>query len=381
MKKCRYYNDSKTCCALMIDDFSLTATTIDGAIYPWNDWGYGMHDKKSLFSFFEKNLLQVFPEIKGTFFVPLFRHAAQNVNSGYQILFKDFDHKTRAFFDSIKSSWEIQFHGLTHGKFVDSQNPSFQNWVHEFTYLTQKDIDPIRAAIRSIEDMLGIEISGGKYPGYCKNEHSEDIIEQLDFKWWCSTAEMISKKHRLNKHKYFGNRKNILDIPTNLSGDIFQPRLFPDQSLTFLIKNLKKKLGDFRREQFIGYLYENRLPITIQEHFQTLRTDGKRQPINVYDDIVSLQKILSLLKGADIWYATCSELAHYLESFDFTELIEYSDNIFEIKYNGRWDAPFLTLGGNSRCLLNLQTGETVQGVYKQGIWIFNDLSIGRYQEQ
>lgn len=382
MKKCKYYNNSKTTVSLMIDDFSLTATTINGEVKPDNDWGYSLNKENSLYLYMEKNLLNKYPEIKGTIFFPIHKHAAQNIYAGYQVLFGEYNDEFKDFVNYISKHFDFSFHGTTHGKFINEKNPSFKNWKNEFEYLTLDDIAYLKMEISKIEDYLGFKFSGGKYPGYKKNKYSEAILEALGMKWWCSECYMINKKLPENRHTYFGKQNRILDLPTNLSGNIYNENFVSLNSSIKFWQKVKKIIGyktDLTPSEYISYLYENQIPITIQEHFQNKRTDGIRQTPNIFDDLNSLDRIYGTLRGADVWHATCSEIAYYLESYDTSEIIKKEDSIYEIKYNGSWGIPFLSVYTKNREILHLDTGNTLKGVYKNGYWIFNKIPTGSFK--
>ena len=119
--------------------------------------------------------------------------------------------------------------------------------------------------------------------------------------------------------------------------------------------------------------------IAVAEHFMGARPDGRRQTPNVFDDIDSLGKIFSFLRGSDVWYATCGEIAHYRESYDFTELTMGEDGTFEMVYSGSWDQACLTLTADAREIQNTRTGEIIRGVYRRGEWVFNSFSPGSYR--
>ena len=78
----------------------------------------------------------------------------------------------------------------------------------------------IKAEIKLFEEKYDIRLFGGKYPGYAKNDESKDIVEKLGFKWWASDSNMINEIVRgKNNYNYFGDECDILDMPSNLSGD------------------------------------------------------------------------------------------------------------------------------------------------------------------
>jgi hypothetical protein len=376
MQKCNYYNDAQAACTLMIDDLVEVAITTNGVVTPQNDWGYGLSSTNSLWNYFENNFLQKYPEAKGTIFYST-EHSSQNINAGYIIKKRKIDESFKSFIQYVKSSFDLAFHGTTHGKYLDPYNPEkVENFLQEFEYVTRNDISFINEKIERMELLLDIHFNGGKYCGYKKNQHADKVIEELGFKWWASSSDMINKKHLHNKHFYWGENQKVLEFPTKVSGNLFNRQLRGTKGRFPLLRNLKTFIGQFAKENYLQYLYENRLIISIQEHFQNQRTDGKRQTPNVYDDIYSLDRIYSLLRGTDTWHATCSEIAHYLESYDNTMIESMDSGEYRISYSGRWGKPFLTIKSSQRVLENTKTKENHYGYYKNGMWMFNDLEDG-----
>ena len=382
MKKCKYFNNHQSACTLMIDDL------VPASISPLRDqkplakydWGFYMDNENSLFNYFYDNLLKKYPEIKGTFFLPLTTHKFFNKNSGYSIKTREYDNDFYSFLKRISPNFDYAFHGTSHGKFINKANFEFKNnWIQEFEYSKIDDIKYLQKEIKNFEKNYGTCFTGGKYPGYKKNKYSERIIEELGFLWWADSSEMIGIKHSQNKHSYFGSGTKILKFPTNVPGYLFNNSLSPFVSKNLWFKYLKEIINNYRNEHLLQYLYDNNLIISIQEHFQNQRTDGKRQSQNVYDDIQSLNKIYEILRGTDLWYATCSEISHYLESYDFTDLIKIDNNKFEIIYKGRWTKPFLSISTSSREIMNMTNKRVYKGVYKNGLWIHNNISTGLYK--
>ena len=380
MKKCKYFNNAQTACTLMIDDLAQVAITNNGVFFPGNDWGYGLDQENSLWRYFERNLLEKFPEIKGSFFFATQTFDKQNENAGYHVLKKEMDTNFRDFIKKYEEKFELAFHGTNHGQYIDKKNPELRNnYKQEFEIVSLDDIQPLKKEVLWYEQFLNLHFYGGKYCGYKKNEHSDKVIEKLGFKWWASSAEMIGRKHVKNRHSYFGSESKVLDFPTNVPGSLFNQTLHANPTKRKWLKLITGTFKNHKNEQYLQYLYENGLIISIQEHFQNQRTDGKRQSQNVYDDIVSLDKIYGILRGADIWYATCSEIAHYLESYDYTDIIKKDESTFEIIYRGSWGKPFLSVTSKNREIRNLTDKETYKGVYKNGLWIYNNVTPGLYK--
>jgi hypothetical protein len=298
----------------MIDDLVPVAVTRNGKLGPHNDWGYLMDQPNSLFSYFQRFLLSKFPEIKGTFFVPLESQYSISEENGYAVFKKDIDKEFIEFIKRQANEFEIAFHGIRHTykkdntRFFEFENPNLE----DFTTFKNK-IDAYAS--------MGIEFTGGKFPGYRFNETAIEFIQFMNYKWFALNAGMINRKSQGNKLSYINNT-NIVNIPTNLAGDIFNIK---PKKAGFLKRSIKRILFPGRYikpEEYLEYLYIHGHPIFIQEHFQNQGTEGKRQTPNIYDDICSLDRIFGLLRPLDIWYACCSEIAHYYDSYKNTEIVE-----------------------------------------------------------
>lgn len=378
LEKCKYFNDHRAAAVLMIDDLSLTATTIDGRLNPSCDWGFGLGAKGSLYDYLSQTLLGRYPEIQGTFFYPLLAHAAQNRSAGYKLLFREPDKDFQTFLSESSMHFELAFHGTNHGKFLDSENPSFSNWVHEFELLDLKDVGHLRAELRKSEALLGVKLLGGKYPGYRSGKFGPEILNALGFKWWASSFEMLNKRHIENSHGYLPGPANITNLPTNLSGNCFNRTLDLGGRKPSIFNRARESLRQMKIEAHLQYLYENGFIISIQEHFQNMRTDGLRQMPNIFDDLESLERIYSMLRSGDIWHANCSLIAQYLSSRDRATLRSEVSGKYTLNSNGVDDF-LLSLRSRKKFLRNLGTGVTISGRYKSGWWIFNHIEPGTYQ--
>ncbi len=389
MEKCLYYNNYSAPATLMIDDLSFVSIVNEGMIRPQTDWGGGLSKPGSLYKYILDTLLTWFPEIRGTFFFPTEDHAFMHPGTNYRIYYDRDILAQKEFFTLCCKHFEIAFHGTTHGRYrsMDKCEP-YNNWEQEFSYLTLDDIPRIRSSIDAFEERYGVHMTGGKYPGYRKNEFSVDIVRDLGFHWWAADSGMINRKCRENHHTYC-NDKSLLLLPTNLSGGSFSQNklLYSTSGWKTMIKKkfpaffaMKKLYRDSQIEEYINYLYENRMIISIQEHFMNLCTNGRRQTPNIYDDVYSVARIYDLLRGIDVWHTSCGTLAHYIESYDHSTLAHRKDGLWEISYNGSWDTMFLTVSSDRPYLRNHATGEAIHGVYRMGKWIYNKIEAGVYEE-
>ncbi|MBM3405263.1 MAG: hypothetical protein FJY10_10300, partial [Bacteroidetes bacterium] len=133
--------------------------------------------------------------MKGTFFIAAKSFDSLKLQTGYFLRFRKENDFFKRFLKDVASYFDVGFHGIYHGKFLDINKPTFRNnWLQEFEYLSIQDISWLKEEILKFENEFEIKMTGGKYPGYKKNQDSEKILETLGFKWWCSSSKMINKK-------------------------------------------------------------------------------------------------------------------------------------------------------------------------------------------
>ncbi len=373
VNKCQYFNNHQTACSLMIDDIVPVAVSVDGKVGPWNDWGYLMDKEESLFNYFKQTLLSKYPEIRGTVFLPLESQNHITEKTGYKIFkrnTKDYD-----FIDFLKRmmpQFEMAFHGVKHAFFDKNEK-----LIHECSNLNETSLLEISNKVKRFCSVTGIKFFGGKFPGYNFNDTAYKLINELDTKWWALSADMINSSRKNNKIT-LDLDSGISLIPTNLSGSIFFQSIKPESFFRKNLKRIRKNRFYKRPIDYIFYLYKNKLPITIQEHFQNQSAIGRRQPLNIYDDIWSLEHIFGILRGLDIWYATCSQLAHYHDCYINTILDKTSENRFSLKYNGIWDELYLSVALDVPKIHHLETDKLLTGLLKNGKWIYNEIPEGTF---
>ncbi|NPD46736.1 DUF2334 domain-containing protein [Lentimicrobium sp. S6] len=366
--KTKYFNNHHTACSLMIDDVVPAAVSEDGEIGPHNDWGYLKDSKNSLFSFLMENLLIKYPHIKGSIFLPLESHLYIPKDTKYNVFTADLDEEYIAFLKSKSEYFDIEFHGVKH-----TYNDGAK-LVFEFENIQQQDFKYISNKLDTFEK-LGLCFNGVKFPGYKYNSNALKFIENRSFFWVALEADMINRKHQDNVLKKL-DKFDLINIPTNLSGDIFKPSSYIKQ-LKRLIKNILLHRRDNSPEKYIKYLYNNKLPITIQEHFQNQIPNGKRQTPNIYDDIESLDKIYSYLQPLDIWYASCSQIAKYYDAYINTE-VYIKKYEFEIIYNGNLENSELSFVSEFSRIQDTITKKIYIGKPSKDKFVFNHIRSGKY---
>lgn len=370
--KCKYYNDHQTACSLMIDDLVPAAVTIDGKASAKNDWGYLMDGPGSLYEYFSQQLLSKYPEIKGTVFLPIKSERYVPTDRGYDVLTRSIDETFLQFLGRLSERFEYAFHGVKHAWMDD-----YGNSTHEFANIDQKRAVNLIEETLNFQERTGITFTGGKFPGYRYNKQALDFIRMMNMRWWALDYDMLNKTSLKNDVQYDHTLKCTL-MPSNLTGDILKTFFFRN-STRRLFGQLRKFYKITHPVDVIKHFYSNGLPITIQEHFQNETVRGTRQTPNVYDDIWSLDNIYGLLRGLDIWHATCGEIAHYYDSYIHATITTISEEEFSIKYNGLWDQMFLSIKLAQPKITHLESEKEIHGLAKKDKWVFNNIPEGAFK--
>jgi len=343
---CPYYNNHQTAASLMMDDLAPAAVIPHGSLAPFLDHGYGMDEKGGHYHYFKSQFLARYPEVKGTFFI-LTEYHSRHVpgHQGYQVKRREWDTPYFDFLRRLKPQFSLAFHGTNHG---EEKHGVMQ---HEFSYRRLDEVDDIRKSIQNFENAAQINFFGGKFPGYQANDQALAIVEKLGFHWWAHGHDMKSMRRKSSKPYY---RKT-----------------WPP-----LAKVLYRRYHFAKAEAHLHWLYEKGWPITVQEHFSTMRTNGTFQRPNVFDDLNALEHIYSLLRGADIWHCTCDELAHYIVAKDHSTLRQ-KDHQLEIQYRGSYAQVELSLRSKERFLLK-SDHQQISPLKRGSYWVYNNLRPGVY---
>jgi len=330
IEKCKWKYGCQTAFMLMIDDLSNKyMTDKDDGNYLGADWGGKCYDKDSMYSFLKKNLLDLYPNLKVTFFLVVGRREDIIRNGKSNISHRiDEDTKFRDFISGLSRDdrIELAYHGMTHGAI---QGGSFvQEW--KLFENVEQAVEVINNAREIYSQVTGAEFKGGKYCGYATNDFSDDSVNKTKFTWWARHNETVLFKNRnepgfsLELQKF----NNIIDIPTTVDGNLFSIR----SNKPFKIRNLLKSLRQifFYRnslEKNIRYLVEHQLLISVTEHTSPIREDQHRQFPNIVDDIENIKYILEYINKYDIWYATGCEIAEYYSLCECFEVYLEGDKI------------------------------------------------------
>jgi len=368
-EKAKWFNDYDSPVIFGIDDLSNAYYNYDSPenrnFYAKYDFGYRGLKEDSIFTYFKKFLLDKYPEIKYTVFLPFGKMSALH-KSNTPYLYSIFD--TKDFIDLlryiIKSGNEIAYHGHHHGY----KNASFlqPTWCKEYESFAKKDefINLIKNDLEKFEKMFNYKIKGGRSPCFMWEDELIQPLIDLGFKWWSF--------HHIEKNGFISRQYkgyNIVSMPSNVEGNIFSPNF----------KSLKGKIKDILKKRNLKRLIKNREVISVAEHFMTSRADGIRQYLNIFDDIYSLDKLFAFFRTQKIWYATFSDVAKYFTDFHNSKIIKLDSNVFSYTNNKNKTTPEISIVSSVRKIKNLETGKFYYAHMVDGKWIFNNLKIGKYR--
>jgi hypothetical protein len=332
-----WYNNFQASAVLMIDDLSDSYIEVYDETYK-NDWGYCCDTKGGSFDFLQRNLLEKYPYIKITYFVPHLKHNVINENSQYKCkkfalgdrtaysnFLKELDHK----------GYEIAHHGSNHGEYIDENIPStVNNWKHEWELFNDVEtgVNITLEGVKRFKDICNIDVVGGKYCGYLTIDNSQEIIDECNFLYWCVKVNLLEGDYR---EEFFGKNK-IISFPTNYLGNSFVRLSYrTGNKKRDKIKNILKYFQPLYN--ILSYiqlfkLYRKQHIISIQEHSSPSTSSGRVQAPNIITDMKSLNKIFKFLKRFSVWYATCREISMYIYVRENSNLMVKDDELI-IEFN------------------------------------------------
>ena len=312
-----WFNNFQTPAVLMIDDLSDAYIDVYQESFK-NDWGFMCDKDGSSFSFLKQELLELFPQIKITFFSPYAKHNVINKNSEFK--YKKYALGERAEYTEFLKrlnveGHEIAHHGSNHGKYIDESIPStVNNWIHEWALFKDVNSGVITTleGVKKFKEVCDIDVVGGKYCGYITIDNSQEIIDQCNFLYWSDKPSYVLG---VDEESFFGEN-HVIAFPTNFGGNAFV-------RLTYLTGHIsrdrKKKIVKYFQPLYNIYsyiqlykLYKRQRIISIQEHISPSTSAGTVQALNIVTDIESLKKIFYFLNKLSIWYANCRDIAKYI---------------------------------------------------------------------
>jgi hypothetical protein len=338
----------------MIDDLTDGWIDVEGSGMPRgrNDWGAGLGEPGSSFQFLYDALLAHFPEIRTTFFVPVDR--AEDVRpSHFPFEFRAIDRRPEfvRFLRELDADprFECAYHGTAHGQ----PGATGADYVPEFEMhaTLPETLAGLRGGQQTWKSVFGVAPAGGKYPAYARGLCGDSAVDLAGFAWWCRRWDCAAAEPTdpaAFQPRFFGER-GVVDLPSSLHGGLLTlPPLSRLRARELPFYALTRWRGPGWLAARIDALLASRSVIAVQEHITSSRPDGLTQTPNIYDDQPTLHRIFDRLRRADVWHATCGEIAGYFRARELTHVRARSDHSFEVSRaagEGPWAPLSLILNG------------------------------------
>jgi len=318
---CKWKSDATSPVIFMIDDLANIYFERPGQ-FNAGDWG-GCRDKEgSLYHFLNTEILSAFPEVKFTFFLVTGIREVQSVGT-YDYV-NSCDHPAfLSFLTRLENEGhEIAYHGMEHGV-LDENNNFIQEWA-AFPDLASA-VDKIKKGMDLVEG-AHIKVSGGKYCGYEVGKFGHESIVKYGFDWWFDTWDVDVSKRPDGEF-----RANVFYMPSNIDCSMYAPHLLSYLGKMKYYRSVFKQLKEGAIGSKIDKLLGLKAIISLQEHTSPIRTDGKIQYPNVFDDLNSISYILSKLRAHHVWWATASQVTNYSRNREFLEIHTLSGKCFTFR--------------------------------------------------
>lgn len=372
----KWFNNFQAPVVLMIDDLSDSYIDVYSQSYK-NDWGYLCDKEGSSYYFLQTKLLNLFPYIKITFFVPYLRHNVINENSKFQ--FKKYALGERKEYTDFlkrltKQGHEIAHHGSNHGEYIDKNIVStVNNWTHEWALFSNVEtgVNTTLNGVKKFKEVCNIDVLGGKYCGYIAIENSQEIIDKCNFLYWCERTTFNADDY---SEESFGQNE-VISFPTTIAGNSFV-------RLSYITgdkqKDMKKKFFKYFQPLYniLSYVriykhYLKRNIISIQEHISPSKTSGMVQSANIVSDIKSLHRIFRFLKKFSIWYANCKEIATYMYVREHSEIFLDGNKINIIFKNNKKLIDTMVTITNNKIFTLTRNDQVFTSMKHNGLWVVN----------
>lgn len=309
---------------LMIDDLADVFVEHRGMSRREKDWGHLLDGPGSAWEFVERRIRSRWPELKISLFIPVNRRpVVEPAPPGSYYGPIDARPEMVDFLRRLDTDPGIEcaYHGKDH--FRELGGRSVQEWLSFET--VEAAVDETQRGLEIFERVFGRKPLGGKFPGYASRDTSMDSILLSGFKWWCT------RFNRGSIQTLDCNRKQLdcimiadsdcVDMPSNMAGNVLPPYLAHEW-----MKWPRRWMQRTKMEQVvikqIAQISQFGVPMTLQEHIAPSRSDGKRQGVNLQDDLRSLQFILAEACRNRIWNAHPSEIADHVLLRERVELFE-----------------------------------------------------------
>jgi hypothetical protein len=306
---------------LMVDDLADVWIPAPGCRGRERDWGHLGRGPDSAWRFVERTLLEPFPDLRISLFIPVNRQPLVSPPAGSRFHSIAQRPEMVEFLRGLEAHPRVEccYHGKDHFR--------GEGAARDQEFRTYASVDEAVAETRR-----GLEIwdrvfmrppVGGKYPGYASNEHSDEAVAACGFRWWCPrfNRSQIQDTDTQCSELTPGWRAGgaWLELPTTLAGNVLPPYLREEMERWPLRWRQRQVLRRTWLRQCLQ-LEEAGLPLTIQEHIAPSREDGRRQGVNLQDDRSALAWMLRQACGQPLWHAHPSEIADHWRLRERTRL-------------------------------------------------------------
>ncbi|CAH7019918.1 conserved hypothetical protein [Vibrio chagasii] len=305
MKVEKWFNGHHSPLIFMVDDLAnIYFSKKSNHIYNNGDWGGEVFESGSLYHYLNNEILSEFPDLKITFFLVTGERTIQSYGSydfSRACCYGEFPNLLETL---VKDGHEIAYHGLNHGKLVGEK--FIQEWssYHSISEANKSIREGLSFLNKSLPES---KVKGGKYCGYEAGEYGHASILANGFEWWFDRWDE-DPKARCDGEIVDG----IVYLPSNIDCSQYSFKLVNYFRKKKYYRSIIRQLTEGTVESKINTVISKRGILSFQEHSSPIRTDGKRQYPNVFDDKKSIIYLLNLVKNFDIWYATASEVCDYI---------------------------------------------------------------------
>ena len=323
--KAFWYKNTQSPIIFMVDDLA-NIYFHSGGKYNKGDWGGLLNSSNSLYSYLKANFIENFPDLKFTFFLVAGEREVQSTGK-YDFVSDSAASKFGKFLDElVDDGHEIAYHGNKHGV-LDSAGRFIQEWS---SFSSVEDAcSSIKHGLSLISVSSKAKISGGKYCGYEAGKFGHQSIVDSNFSWWFDEWDSD-----IDRRPYGELKDNVFYIPSNIDCSVYPIGLIQYLGRKKFYRSIIRQIKDGFIENKIKSLLKNKGIISLQEHSSPLRTDGKTQYPNVFDDFYSIKYLLSLLSKHDVWWATANQVAEYSRNREYTKIEMQSEESFSFTNTG-----------------------------------------------
>jgi len=297
---------------LMVDDLADVWIPASGCRGRERDWGHRGAGPDSAWRFVERTLLEPFPDLRVSLFIPVHRRPLVPPPAGS--LFHGIHERPEMgeFLRALEAHPRIEccYHGKDHFRGEGAaRDQEFRTYGS-----VEEALEETRRGLEIWERVFRRPPVGGKYPGYASNAHSDEAVAAAGFRWWCRTFNRGTIQSTATPVESLAPRwfaaDQVLDLPSNLAGNVLPPWLRREWPKWPKRLAQRIRMKEVARAQILQLL-EHRLPLTLQEHIAPSREDGRRQGVNLQDDRGALAWMLGEITRHPVWHAHPTEIADH----------------------------------------------------------------------